>query len=695
MEDPQTIIKELRVDWDTVLTDDFNPLHLALAVNNGSIPATEFRDMYHKLENCMEKIISTNFKGFSDSLLSYNMFFAQNTKLLKTLEECEEIVTYKETDFNAKSIGIEHSQSDFYMKKYEICKKLLEIKITFEEYQSTRDLLKRCYQLVKCLDLIDKKEYVKIKGIFEYRKLIYKEYLELTDEINNELFAFVFRNEINNSFKCLLILGSLYELEQFVKENFRSHTFNEIEFLIIKMYKERVNLEKLCKQIMFKIDNIIRNYETVIDLVLNNFKLKKTEEDFFGNQNEQYGYVTKIDKPLNIIKSELGKFISKYSISTEYDNNFSLDNIIDNIDYNKIYEPQYNIFTVVSDNKDQSELKKLKNNKKTQYTLITTPKIEVTTFLLQHTTNTVLRIFLNQKVETEYTKFKLEKSKKKIDFAFESEIKIDPLDKNLTLEHDIFKIIKNNKKDSKNSSYDNQILKYLNSKIVKKFNTLFKELFTSEIVIQPTKMITIYDGYHGGFTKEPDQEFQKAVTTKYINKNDLLLTKQNYYKAVYALNTLKNLDVLVSSRETGKMYQKYFDAIRKQVNLEFFYYFDLFYREGNYSSNFYLKKIVSVFELIYNESKNALLFDGLYDNLIFYCKINVAVFAGKSNDDLRLFVKQLKIFDEIMGEIEFYSNLESLYKFYEDVIAEKSTEEAGKTLQAKIRARGKPSRNAI
>ena len=194
--DLETIVKELKVDWDTILTEDYNPLQIAFLLNKGTISTTNFREMYHKLENAMEKIISLNFKGFSDSVLSYNKFYSQNKMLLTDLKRCEHIATNKQKEFHIKEMTDEFTKSEYFCSKYEICRKLMDIKLTYEEYEVTDETLKKCYQLVKCLDLVDNKEYVKIKGVFEYRKIIYKSYMELTNQINEEIFDFVFKNRI-------------------------------------------------------------------------------------------------------------------------------------------------------------------------------------------------------------------------------------------------------------------------------------------------------------------------------------------------------------------------------------------------------------------------------------------------------------------------------------------------------------------
>lgn len=682
----ETIVKELKVDWDTVLNDEFNPLHIALALNKGTIPATTFRDMFHKLENAMETIISQNFQGFSDSVLSYNLFHSQNKMLLDQLININNISLEKNNEFPIKEITEEFTSTEYFCAKYEICRKLMDIKLTYEEYDSTEQTLKKCYQLVKCLDLVDNKEYVKIKGVFEYRKLIYKSYLALTEKINMEIFDFIFYNKINNSFKCLLVLGSLYEVETFVKTYFSSYLYDTIENIILNMYKGKVNLEKLCKLIMTKIENIIKNYGTIVELTLNNFKLQKTKEDFFGNQNESYLYVTKVEKILDIIKEELTKFINKYSLSTELDNKFSLESIIDVVDYTKIYNDDYNIFK----NKNAINAKKSKiNNGNTQYTLIATPKIDVAAYLLKYTKNSVLRIFLNKRVETEYTKFKLEKNKKRIDVVFDEEIKFDPNTKHLNLHKDILEILsqKNNNSENKEEKLvDQHLVNHLNRKIVSLFETVFKESFKSKIVVPDKEKVFMYDGDKGGFILDFDPDFKESLYKKYINKSSLLLKKANYQKVIYTLNTLNDLDMRLNTRETLRCHEMFLAAFKKQINLEFFYYFDLFYRESNFTNNFYLKKVITIFELIYNETHNTLLFDGLYDNLIFYCKNNLNAFNVKVKDDVRQFIKQVKIFDEIMGEIEFYDNLDELYEFFNEILEEKSEYEQGKVLQAKLRA---------
>ncbi|OQS55049.1 hypothetical protein EHP00_1807 [Ecytonucleospora hepatopenaei] len=680
----ETLIKELKVDWDTVLTDEFNPLYLSLLINKGTISSAKFRDMYHKLENAMEKIISQNYKGFSDSVLAYNKFYNQNKELLNVLSETEQIVNEKEYDFEIDQITNDFTKTEYFSAKYEICRRLMDIKLTYEEYESCEQTLKRCYQLVKCLDLVDNKEYVNIKGVFEYRKLIYKSYMELTESINMEIFDFVFFNKINNSFKGLLILGSLYELEVFVKTYFRIFLYNAIEEIILKMYQEKVVLEKLCKLIMKKVENIIKNYETIIELTLKNFKLKKTESDFFGNQNEPYHYVTKLECILDIVKDELGRFINKYSVSTEFDNKFSLESIIDNVDYNKIYPEDYNIFKNKKNEDDQSFLQTI--NSSMEYTLIITPKIDIAAFLLKNTTNSVLRIFLNKKVETEYTKFKLEKSKKKLDFIFEEEIKCDPNNKTLSIYKDIQDILQQQKFNDDQKSYDKHLVSHLNKKIIKLFENIFDEIFVSKIVVPDRKKIFMYDGEKGGFGIGFEEEFKESLYKKYINKSSLLLKKSKYQKAIYSLNMFKDLDHELNTRETLRCYEVFYNSFKKQLNLEFFYYFDLFFREGNFTQNFYLRKIVSVFEFIYSETQNTSLFEGLYDNLIYYCKNNLNVLNVKTKEDVKLFIEQVRIFDEIMGEIEFHENLDDLYVFFDEILENKSNDENGKILQAKLRA---------
>jgi hypothetical protein len=77
-------------------------------------------------------------------------------------------------------------------------------------------------------------------------------------------------------------------------------------------------------------------------------------------------------------------------------------------------------------------------------------------------------------------------------------------------------------------------------------------------------------------------------------------------------------------------------------------------------------------------------FEGLYSNIEFYCVQNAPALHTRSREELVRFVDNLRILDEVMGELEFYSSLDSLYRFFDDVLHGTSRNRYGRVLQHKI-----------
>ncbi|ORD98983.1 hypothetical protein A0H76_1603 [Hepatospora eriocheir] len=671
------ILNEIRIDWETLLTDEFNPLHIALAVNKGTIQNAEFREMFHKLEFIMEKIIEVNFKGFSDSVLSYNEYNKQNAEIIEILNESFEASHQVEGNLYIDTISKENKKSEYFKARYEILRELKHIKIMFDEYLNSTEIIKRCNQLVRCLDLIDNKELLKIKGVYEFRLKIYKEYVVLSEEVCMEVFKFIFNNEINVSFKCCLILGNLHELEVYFYKNFKTFLFNKLESIIINVSKSTdISLETLCKLICNKIDRIILNHQTIVDCVLKNFKLDKNKEDYFGNKDESYSYVTRSDLIISTIEAELMNFIDRYSITIKTQGEFNLENIVDNIDYTKIYPTNYNIYRNDTEMSVEESSKAINKSYGT-YTLILSPKYEIVPVLLKFVKNAKIRVFLNKKVETVYTKFRLEKNLNKVEELFKESAKINTKNSKLV----IYESLKNIIDSIKDNSSDSEALK---KQIMKKskeyFQKLYEELFKCKIVTKRYETIQVYNGKRGMIT-EFDPAFREALSKTILTKGDTFLVKQNYLTALYAFNTIKDLDNKLSIKETNKLYEKWLYTLRRQLNVEFFYQFDIYFREGHYDSNFYFKKITDVLNLFYSETKMNNLFDDLYKNIEYYCKVNAGIMKVFNEEDLIKFIKELKIFDEVMGEINFGGDLNELYSFYNQILKGESKDKEGMKLQ--------------
>lgn len=681
MDDPESIIKELRVDWENVLSEHFNPLHLALRINTSSSLASDFRDMYHKLEFAMEKIIATNFKGFSDSVLSYNEFNRLNKQVIDSLQNIIDVSQQtKQEDFDIKNISSEKDLADFYKIKYSICCDLQLVKQTLFEFEGTHDILKKAHMVIECLDTIDNMDYIKIKGVDEYRKMIYEKYVDLVEEVNRKILDYVFKNNLENIyyFKCTLVLGSLYELELYFKKNFKTYLFNEIENAIVTSYKATsTDLEDLCRKVAYKIGSIRNNMSVVISKVVKHFDisdykgvLTEKNKNFFGKEDNSFKFCTDISYALEIIKSELDLFISKYSNFDQTDNlTFDMGCIVDTIKYDQIYGSDHPMSVkLLAGNK-------VLGNKNNGYSVVVAPRPEVVIYLAKYTKDYTIKAALNQKIETTYSKYNLERSMGKVDLIFnESPLKINLKTRRLIFYEEIESFF-----EGGYQKHQDSIKKYLDLKVYNCLTREYTHIFTSDII----KTCINFEETEDDVKKSSfDEKFKEAVTKRCINKKDLFLNKQKYQQVVAIINTLKSLDSLLFTKKIRNLYRLYLDSFKYQLNLEFFYFYDLFYRQGNYY--FYIKNIIRIFRMVYDEARTNIYFEGMYTNIEHYSIKNVSSLNVRSKSDLKRFVDHLRILDEIMGEIEFYSSLGSLYKFYESVLAGESDVPEGIQLQKKI-----------
>lgn len=687
MDNPDTIIKELRVDWETVLTDEFNPLHLSLAISRSSSLASDFRDMYHKLESSMEKIISVNFKGFSDSVLSYNKFNSNNKKLLNHLNKIENSSrAIKQSKFDIKNLSKENENRNHHKIKYDICKNLREAKTIYDKITSEEvddplknkgidnDILYKSNQIVKCLNLLDDINFAKIKGVDEYRKQVYKEYLKIISDVNDRMLEYIFDNKIENIFffKCILVLGGLEVLEKYLRENFKNMVFAQFEKAINSAYiyfdESSVSLLKAtCLRIVKKAESISCNMETIIRRSNSFFKLNNTQIDFFGNEEDAFIYLVDEKRMISDLQDVLQEFIRAYSTEEEPGKGkFDLENVIDDIDYTQIP------CTANEEVEDDSNIRiNDKNfNKKSGFTVITTPKHECINYMIEAQSG--FRNFFIALKEKEFDRDRLDACKSKIDSIFEIEAPKSKeiqgeskVDSGFSLDYSKKRL---NLKLDEYIGISSSLNNYITDKAVVFFTQLHQKLFRSEIISKTNNMIELRD----------------TLMRKYISKIDLLDGRHFVATAIFAFNTIGDLKEAIRSNQLNELYILYSESLKKQIHLEFFYYFDLLYRQGNY--HYYIKTLVKKMKLIYEESRGCRenVFDDLYESVEYYCKRNTNVMVVKSKKDLEEFIEQLRILDEILGEIEFENNLENLYKFFEDVINEQPREEFGKKLMGRI-----------
>ncbi|KAI4292373.1 hypothetical protein PAPHI01_1647 [Pancytospora philotis] len=681
MDEYDALIKELRVDWDGVLSEDFNPLAVSLHISMNSKRASDFREMLHRLEFTMEKIIAANYKGFSDSVLSYNEVNRHNTGALEALREMEaQAMQIKLDRVDLGGITAEKEMSGVCEAKYGICKGVGRVKQILDELSG--DLQTRSHAIVAALDSIDNKDYVKIKAVDEFRKVVYRKYTDIVEEVNEMLCGFVFKNQQENLqyFECVKVLGSLYELEQFFMKAFHARLFSEIEETIMSFYRASGSgLERLCRGVAAKFESVEANVLKVIELAVRNFEIDRDTgtfslkhgprlPDFFGKLDTTFSFCVDGNVALGIIKEELKAFIYKYQDSLHglaFD--FSLNYIIDDLDYASLYPPSHPILHQLSQSKRQY------SNKSTGYTVVTATGPEVVEFLAKYVHSPALSLFLREEIGNLYIEHGFERDKRTINGIFSGEpLKRAGESDRLALvaaARTIFKPQYQEHQESLKHHFVERLLACL--------NRVYRETFTSELVVEPDAQSTA-----DNLRSVPAGAFRESLITKAIKRKDLLLSKQRYGLVVAVINSLGDLSALLLADKIADLRRTFVTAFRQQLNIEFFYFFDHFYRQGHF--NHYMRKIVDMLAMVYAETRSGTYFETIYENLEYYCIHNTRALNVRTRDELAQFVGQLRILDEVMGEVEFYSDLKKVYEFFGAVLAGESDTKYGKALEKKI-----------
>lgn len=701
MDDPATILKELRVDWENIVSDDFNPLALSLRIMGSSALAADFRDMTHRLDTAMEAVVSTHFRGFSDAVLGYDTFRTANTDGLSALARISEGSRAVHTeDLGLSDLTAAKGGRDAAASKHMLCRGIREVRTIATEGFEDKTLVDKASAVVQALDLIDCRDYVRIKGIDEFRKTIYSKYTVLVSEANARVLNFVFNGSFEDIrfFECVAILGSLPALEIAFSQHFHSRVFRAVESIISSFAQKGTTVENLCMSVSKKFLSIRKNMATVSDLVARRFETDAstgtfavrggdTPCSFFGRCSSPFRFCTDGDFVCTQLISELELFINAYSGNDQEVPGFHLEWIVDDIDYGSVYGPGYAITNHLCKggdlHRDSTTHDGVDGGR--EYTLITAPSPDVVFHLLRNITDPSLRSFLEEKIKETHSGRGLERGKERVDLIFESPMRVDLKTMRVSCFEEIDRLVGGEK-----GAYQGELKAYVNKRLCEILRRHYSALFVSDVVVSPGE--------------EPsdspfDDSFRESLIKKYINKKDLFLNRQKYQMAVAIINTLRALEKVLGTEEVRGLHGCFLRSFQRQLNIEFFYFFDLLYRQGNYL--FYMRNIVRILRTVCaaaghedgphagdaqtdGNTRSSVFFEGLYDNIEFYCVQNAPALHTRSREELVRFVDNLRILDEVMGELEFYSSLDSLYRFFDDVLHGTSRNRYGRVLQHKI-----------
>lgn len=693
MDDPEVILKELRVDWEGTCSKDFNPLHLGLKLTRNSALYSSFRDMFYRLESAMEKIIATNFRGFSSSIEGYSAYRKTNTELLQVLQSIVDTTDlHKSTNLGVQSrivnlqsttqvVELEYRRKHANELKYTICKDITTVKQLIYEFDISNDIYRRSNLVTRALNALDRPDYLNIRGVDEYRKMVQSKYTELIKKVNSHIAEYVFLNkkEQLHVFKCVIILESLGELEKFFKETFRARLCEQIEETILRVYRsEDPSLEHLCSEIVDKIESITKNMQQLIKYSNENFE-RNEKQNFFGSKSSSSRFCFDPEFVLKIIRSELEVFVQRYSqYSEESCEEFDMNCVVDDLDYTEIYAKFPRMTSKLAETSHE------RRPTTGKYTLIAAPRLDVALCLLKSAKSPSLRAFLSDKIGKKYAERRLEGITERINLIFASDIlSIDLSSLRLNLYNKIIKLFD----EYDTPEYRSEAKSQVNEKINAAFKQIYCETFRDKFILD-------LPGSNIADDAKAFCEFKSWISTSAIAKSDLILSLEKTQLMIAIINTLREFYGFLVTDELHDLYHYFLNGFRFQLFLEFLYFFDLFFREGSYK--LYIRKMIKIPQylnsilinnqnIINNEYNSGhKYFEGLYSIIEEYVVQNMSSIGIRDRDGLERLFANLRVLDEMLVDVEPSGSFKGIYRMFDRALAGKAVEKAETILQHKI-----------
>ncbi|ELA47443.1 hypothetical protein VCUG_01094 [Vavraia culicis subsp. floridensis] len=353
-----SILKELMVDWDDLAQADYNPLKNALELNDdSSLVATNFRNFYHKIDAAMAEIIKNKYRGFNDSVLIYtdinNLYLKLNKLILDMVEKTKDCM--HSLDLDISKIEKESIEIKKQRKIQEYASDVNELYRTYVIYEKklAEEDFEFCTEtIIKILETdLDEVEAVKeMKSVFYHKR---KQFLNV---LHRKLDEYIFeenemKNEIEPSqdiesviFRERRLLSYVVQLDGLLE--FDNHVFYNLKF----------NFYRKVNEIISSGIELADVFRCTIDLFFNIMKKlcqfshnlqMDDEENFYGEKYTKFRIFC-LNGQQNVkgeLKEELLRLVHSYSRTKRvFDTKFKVENLIDFVNYEGLYENKYKIY---------------------------------------------------------------------------------------------------------------------------------------------------------------------------------------------------------------------------------------------------------------------------------------------------------------------------------------------------------------
>ncbi|KAG5858603.1 Sec8 exocyst complex component specific domain-containing protein [Encephalitozoon hellem] len=706
MNEADALLREIRIDWETLITEDFNPLKQALKNRNSSVEASNFRNLFHKVEKVMEEIIERNYKGFSDSVLSYMESYHLNRKCHDNIQEIFRATKeLSEMKIEVKDMVKEYGDVRVFKAKEEICLALLEVRKNFSEFCAIRDgiendmkrgvedrqmsskLLEASKKIRAVYDLIDENGLGGMECIKRFRSEVDSEAEDIMRLVFRRINRFAFYNECEyqDDFRCVVVLNVLQNLEKYQIDSLEKEYFKVVESTIeeVEKSKEENQAEVLAKMVMGRTKTIIRNFRMLFEMADASFDgLCKKSKNFFEEEELPLRiYSPKCQETVEAaVNKIIRKFIMKYIEDPEkqcYEEMFWAENFVDDIDYGSVFESKYLI------HEKMTRPTQLQASFSGSFTRILSSGIDLVIYMERYAINSEMKQYLRKILDERYVKEKESRIEKQIICLFNGEEwhRNDYLSYRLSFYSRYVDLVES---FSSHPEFCNIsiISEFLDNFLEKKFDVHFRGMFKSDI---------IKDCLSSGHTdEEAAASFKNSLLVRDMDRNSLFFQKQYYENMFFSLETLRDINKPIRGKRLESLYSSALIRSKFQVVLEILYFFDLFYREGNYANknDYYLHKILGVVEDVYGSASylgiECEYFGFMFECLNFYIQNNVARLNVRSTEELKCFLEKVKLLDEILGFINEEDSLKEAVRFIEDAISGDFRGRNGKVLSNKL-----------
>ncbi|KAM0671482.1 hypothetical protein CWI42_080170 [Ordospora colligata] len=725
MDEADALLGELRIDWETLVTDDFNPLKQALRNKNSMVEASNFRNLFHKVEKVMEGIIEKNYKGFSDSVLSYMESYKLNKRCSENISEISKAVQgLLGMKIDVKDMTKEYESMAMYESNNSICNVLVEMRRCFEEFSMIKDeiqcdvkkhdgmyvtsqrFLDATKKASRLYDLIEENGLMEMECVSKFKAEASIEVKEFMTMVYKRLDRFVFYNEYDyqEDFRCVVMLGMLFSLDRYQTNNFEKEYFGMVESIIRSIDGDGGNnkAERLSRAICSRTANVIHNLGVLWEMADASFEglngktlnirdkasiSRRIEADMNAASNQNgldamlcmYGpdwqeFVEGvIVKVLKKFVSECVEGIEKY-FDTEI---FEAEHFADDIDYEAVFEKKYVIYErMVMEGEMEAKSPE-------RFTKVFVSGIDIVIYLEKYVTIESMKRYLWEIINEKYVKEKQKQIRKKIAYLFEEEdwCENDHLNRRLRFYSNYKKCIDEFSIHADLCSIKD-VFGFLDGLFERKFDELYRKLFRSDII--NTCFLETDEN-----EADMDDTFKKLLLVRAMDINSVYFEKKYYENMLFALDTMKEAISSIDGDKLKSVMNKIEVAIRFQMVLEMLYFFDLFYREGNYrgKDDYYFQKIVKVADDINKcivKTDMEGVFEFVFDCLNFYIKNNVQRLNVKSMDDLKAFAAKIKLLDEILCLVKGEGSMREAIQFIDGVVLGEEKCDSGMKLKAKL-----------